>query len=60
VELKMGAEMLTLHRDQRKEIYVRFRFPPVRQAGRFTVRVKGPSEFAVVVEGREYPGEVKS
>ena len=60
VPVQKGTNELKLHRDGNKEHHVRFRFPPVREAGGLTVRVKGPSDYLVVVDGQEIKGEVKA
>jgi molecular chaperone DnaK (HSP70) len=60
VPVQKGTNELKLYRDGNKEHHVRFRFPPVREAGGLTVHVKGPSDYVVVVAGQEIKGEVKA
>ncbi len=59
VPVQKGVNVLTLHRDGSREPYVRFRFPPLRETGELTVRVNGPSEYTLVVDGYEVKGEVR-
>jgi molecular chaperone DnaK (HSP70) len=60
ISVHKGTTELKLYRDGNKEHHVRFRFPPVREEGELTVRVKGLSDYAVVVDGEEIKGEVRS
>jgi hypothetical chaperone protein len=60
VAVQKGTTELRLHRDGSREHHVRFRFPPVKEEGELTVHVNGLSDYAVVVDGREIKGEVRS
>jgi molecular chaperone DnaK (HSP70) len=60
VPVEQGAEDLKLFRDEEKQYYAQFHFPEVGQAGEVKVRFETPSECFVVVEGREWPGKVRS
>jgi molecular chaperone DnaK (HSP70) len=60
VAVHKGTSELKLYRDGNKEHHVRFRFSPLREEGELTVRVKGLSDYTVIVDGQEFKGEVRS
>jgi len=60
VPVNKGLDFLTLHRNRSREPYVKFRFPALKKAGEITVRVKGPSDYTVVIDENEFKGEVRS
>nr|MDP9120001.1 Hsp70 family protein [Acidobacteriota bacterium] len=60
VPIQKGTSELKLYRNGNRDPYVRFRFPPTREASELTVRVDGPSNYTVVVGGQEIKGEVRS
>jgi molecular chaperone DnaK (HSP70) len=60
VPVQKGVDVLTLHRDGSRDPYVRFRFPPLQETDELTVRVSGPSDYTLIVNGNEVKGEVRS
>ncbi|HYN20583.1 MAG TPA: hypothetical protein VE078_06460, partial [Thermoanaerobaculia bacterium] len=59
VPVQKGVDVLTLHRDGSRDPYVRFRFPPLQETDELTVRVSGPSDYTLIVNGNEVKGEVR-
>jgi molecular chaperone DnaK (HSP70) len=60
VQVARGVDFFTLHRDRNREPYVRFRFSPLKKDSQALVRVRGLSDYVLVVGGQEIKGEVMS
>ncbi len=58
--LEAGSDSLDLYRDGAQDAYVSFIFPALREAATVTLKIAGPSDFSVLIDGQWCQGTLSS